>query len=240
MSEPAVIAPPQDAGGATAGRAAPLTVAGIVKTWAREGPPVLAGVDLELPPGEAVAISGANGAGKTTLLRIAAGLILPDAGTVTICGLDSERDRTAAQRRIGFLSAGNTGLYGRLKVEHHLEFAARLAFMPRREREAAIARVIEQFELGPFCGRRVDRTSMGQRQRLRLAMAFVHDPELVLLDEPATSLDEAGVTLVQAALDSLRSRGGSALLCVPTGWTQSVAIDRHYLLADGALAEAPR
>src|SRR5205807_6147088 len=140
---------------------------------------------------------------------------------------------------IGFLSAGNAGLYGRLTSENHLEFAERLAFIPRREREEAIARAVEAFELSPFSGRRVDRTSMGQRQRLRLALAFLHDPSLVLLDEPATSLDEEGIGLVQAALDSLLARGGSALICVPTGWKQLVSVERHHLLADGRLAEVP-
>src|SRR5207253_3292930 len=102
----------------------------VSKTW-RGGGAVLQDVTLELRPGESVAVAGANGAGKTTLLRIAAALILPDSGTVTAGGFDPERDRTEFQRRIGFLSAGNSGLYGRLTAEHHLEFVARLALMPK-------------------------------------------------------------------------------------------------------------
>jgi ABC-type multidrug transport system ATPase subunit len=212
-----------------------LAMADILKSWPSQPTPVLDGVDLALEPGITAAISGRNGAGKTTLLRIAAGLIAAERGSVTVCGLDVDRDRAQFQRRIGFLAAGNSGLYARLKVEHHLEMWSRLAFVPRRERSGVIERAVDEFGLEPLCGRRVDRLSMGQRQRLRLALAFVHGPSLVLLDEPATSLDEEGIALVQTALDELKARGGAALVCIPTGWEHKLGIDRSYVLAGGRL-----
>jgi ABC-2 type transport system ATP-binding protein len=212
----------------------PLALAGIVKRWP-EVPPVLEGVDLRLEPGRAAAVEGRNGAGKTTLLRIACGLILPDAGTVRVAGLDPEHERTEFHRSVGFLSAGNSGLYARLKAEHHLEMWARLALIPRRERDAAIARVAAEFELEPLFGRRVDRLSMGQRQRLRLALAFLHEPRLVMLDEPGTSLDEEGLALLGAALGALKARGGAALVCLPSGWERLAAVDEAYVLDGGRL-----
>ncbi|MEA2440587.1 MAG: type transport system ATP-binding protein [Thermoleophilaceae bacterium] len=215
-----------------------LALAGIVKHWPSQPTPVLGSVDLRLEPSCAVAISGRNGAGKTTLLRIAAGLIAPEQGTVRACGLDVEHDRTEFQRRIGFLAAGNSGLYARLKVENHLELWARLALMPKRERGPAVKEAIETFDLDPILGRRVDRLSMGQRQRLRLALAFVHSPAVVMLDEPATSLDEQGIALLQRALDSLKSRGGAALVCLPSGWEQLLSIDRSLVLSEGNLEPA--
>jgi ABC-2 type transport system ATP-binding protein len=224
--------------GAPANGPPPLALAGIVKSWPSQPEPVLDGVDLTLEPGSAAAISGRNGAGKTTLLRIAAGLIAPELGSVSASGLDPKRDRTDFQRRIGFLAAGNSGLYARLKVEHHLDLWSRLALMPRRDRAPALERAIETFELAPLCGRRVDRLSMGQRQRLRLALAFVHSPTVALLDEPATSLDEEGIALLQRALDDLRSRGGAALVCLPSGWEQALSIDRALVLRDGKLGPA--
>jgi ABC-2 type transport system ATP-binding protein len=229
--------------GAAATRAAtpgepPLRLEAIVKSWTASEPPVLRGADLTVEPGTAVAIAGANGAGKTTMLRIAAGLIAPESGSVRVCGLDPERDRTEFQRRVGFLSAGNSGLYGRLKAEEHLQLWARLALMPRRERGAAIEHTLDSFELRAICGRRVDRLSMGQRQRLRMALAFLHGPSLVLLDEPATSLDEDGIALLERALDELRGRGGAAVVCVPTGWGRILRLDRDLVLADGVLGEA--
>jgi ABC-type multidrug transport system ATPase subunit len=215
----------------------PLALTGIVKRWPGV-PPVLEGVDLRLDRGRATAIEGHNGAGKTTLLRIACGLILPDAGKVRVSGIDPERRRTEFHRRVGFLSAGNSGLYARLKAEQHLEMWARLALLPRRERGAAIDRALEYFELAPVCGRRVDRLSMGQRQRLRLALAFLHEPEVVLLDEPGTSLDEDGLALLGAALGRLKERGGGALVCLPFGWERLPAIDDAYALAGGRLERA--
>jgi ABC-2 type transport system ATP-binding protein len=210
-----------------------LRFEGIVKSWS--GRPVLTGVDAEVEAGTSISISGANGAGKTTLLRIAAGLILPEQGRVSSFGLDPERHRTEFQRRIGFLSAGNSGLYARLKAEHHLEMWARLALMPRREQGPAIARAVERFGLADLRGRRVDRLSMGQRQRLRLALAFLHGPKLVLLDEPATSLDEDGIAAVQAAVDDLKAEGGAAVVCLPSGWEEVVTVDRRLRLDHGGL-----
>jgi ABC-type multidrug transport system ATPase subunit len=213
-----------------------LEIRGLRKHWRGAPAPVLDGLDLDVGPGETVAIVGANGAGKTTLLRIVAGLLAPDAGTVELCGRTLAADRTGYQRALGLLSAGNTGLYARLKVEHHLDLGTRLALMPRRDRGRAAEWALEAFGLRPLCGRRVDRLSMGQRQRLRLALAFVHRPQLVLLDEPATSLDAEALDTVQRALDELKARGGSALVCTPTGAGAAPACDRTHTLAAGALA----
>jgi ABC-2 type transport system ATP-binding protein len=234
MEDAAVVA----VGGGASPAEPALRLDGIVKSWSASGPPVLRGVDLALPRGTAVAVAGANGAGKTTMLRIAAGLIAPQGGTVRVCGLDPERERTEFQRRVGFLPAGNSGLYARLKAEHHLELWARLALMPRRERGSAIERALDGFGLRPICGRRVDRLSMGQRQRLRMALAFLHGPSLVLLDEPATSLDEDGIALLARALDDLRERDGAAIVCLPTGRGRILDLDRELVLADGRLGDA--
>ncbi|MDQ3936081.1 MAG: ABC transporter ATP-binding protein [Actinomycetota bacterium] len=217
--------------------APPLALAGIVKRWP-QAPPVLEGVDLTLEAGTARAIVGRNGAGKTTLLRIAAGLIAPEQGSVRVCGIDPDRDRTAFQRRVGFLSAGNSGLYARLKAEHHLELTARLALLPKRERAAAIERTASAFELEPLFGKRVDRLSMGQRQRLRLALVFLHEPTALLLDEPATSLDDEGIALMGRAIESVKARGGCALVCLPAHWEQVPGIDSGYELSGGRLEPA--
>jgi ABC-2 type transport system ATP-binding protein len=217
----------------TAEGTAALELRGIVKSWGDQH--VLREVDLALAPGTVVAIAGRNGAGKTTLLRVASGLIVPETGTVRLDGLDPERDRTEFQSRLGYLSAGNSGLYARLKAEHHLDLAVKLALMPRRDRRPAIERALQAFELEQLCGRRVDRLSMGQRQRLRLALSFVHEPTVVLLDEPSTSLDQDGRALVQQALNDLKARGGAAIVCVPTGGEPLPVVDRVLELSDGRL-----
>jgi ABC-2 type transport system ATP-binding protein len=222
----------------SAPRLAVLDVTGVTKRWRSDRPPVLVEVDLTVRPGEVVGILGRNGAGKTTLLRIAAGLITADAGSVRLLGLRPQRDRAEYQRRLGFLSAGNSGLYGRLRVEHHLDLASALAYVPRETQAAAIDRVRRAFELDELLGQRVDRLSMGQRQRLRLALAFVHEPELALLDEPRTSLDADGVARVQAAVDVLTSRGGSALVCAPDAEDLGIECDRRLVVNHGRLEPA--
>jgi ABC-2 type transport system ATP-binding protein len=215
-----------------------LELRGIAKRWPRAAAPLLAGVELSVRAGETVAVTGRNGAGKTTLLRIAAGLLAPDAGSVRVQGLDPERERTAFQSRVGLLSAGNSGLYGRLSVERHLEFWARLALLPRRRRSAAIERARARFALDELCGQRVDRLSMGQRQRVRLALAFLHEPDVVLLDEPRTSLDEEGAELLTAAIAGLTALGGAAVVCAPRSEDAGIPFDRRHLVQDGALVPA--
>jgi ABC-2 type transport system ATP-binding protein len=215
-----------------------LSLSGIVKRWDPRQPPVLDGIELELQRGAVVAVTGRNGAGKTTLLRIVAGLLTPERGEMRLLGLDPERNRTEYNRRLGFLAAGNTGLYARLNVDHNLELWARLALMSRSRRLQAIAEMSDLFGLHALRGRRVDRLSMGQRQRLRLALAFLHDPDLVLLDEPCTSLDEDGVAHLRGALERLRGRGGAAIVCSPEPEGDRLVLDRNYVVGGGRLVEA--
>jgi ABC-2 type transport system ATP-binding protein len=192
-----------------------LEVNGVSKTW-QGTRKVLDDVDLQLASGSFMALVGVNGAGKTTLLRIIAGLIMADRGTVGLDGLDPFRDRREYQRRLGFLSAGQGGLYARMSARRHLEYWASIAFIPRQDRKRLIAGAVESFELEEFADRRVDRLSMGQRQRVRLAMAFLHEPALVLLDEPSNSLDADGIAVLQRAIGRVTARGGTAVWCAPS------------------------
>jgi ABC-2 type transport system ATP-binding protein len=216
-----------------------LALRGIRKRWAGQPDAVLDRVDLNLQPGELTSISGRNGAGKTTLLRIVAGLILPDGGTIRLRELDPARDRRRYQLRLGFLSAGNSGLTARLSTRYQLAYWARLAFVPAGEREAAIERALTSFSLHELASQRVDRLSMGQRQRLRAAMAFLHAPELVLLDEPLTSLDDEGAAMVAAAVRRVTASGGAVVCCSPEADDHSeFRFDRRWLLEAGRLVTA--
>jgi ABC-type multidrug transport system ATPase subunit len=219
--------------------AAPLLLAErLTKRWQRGRLTVLELTDLAIERGTLISVFGANGSGKTTLLRILAGLILPDSGIVRLDELDPHKDRVAYQRRIGFLSAGYGGMYARLTVRRQLDFWARIAFVPAARRPLACDEAMARFDLFALAGRRLDRLSMGQRQRVRLAMAFLHHPDVVLLDEPWNSLDEEGEHLLAATLIELRSRGGSAICCTPTGAELGRAVpnvDRVLRLEGGSL-----
>ena len=211
-----------------------LELRGIEKAWGSRR--VLDRVDIRIEPGAAVHVSGRNGSGKTTLLRIAAGLIEPDAGRVSLDGLHPIRDRRAYQRRLGFLSAGDRGLYARLGVRDHLTLWARLAFVPRRDTRSVVDRALDRFGLGELACRRVERLSMGQRQRVRLAGALLHDPTLILLDEPRNSLDGDGLALLAGLLEQHRANGGAIVWCCPTGERAELAFDAAYELSGGRLS----
>jgi len=210
-----------------------LDLAGLSKSWGNLR--VLVGVELRLEAGQRAWVGGRNGVGKTTLLRIAAGLILPDSGEISLHGLDAERDRRAFQARLGFLTAGNTGLYARLTVRDNIGFQAAISFVPRSRRAQAVEEALVRFGLTELADRRVDRLSMGQRQRARLAMAFVHSPPVMLLDEPETSLDDEGLELLDGALQEMVASGGAALVCSPSRAKLELGVDTGYMLDAGKL-----
>ena len=199
-----------------------LALERVTKRWRGDEPPVLEGIDLSVPPATVALVVGRNGSGKTTLLRIAAGMIDCDSGAVSLDGLRRRGNRRRYHRRVGFLSAGSTDLYARLTVAQHLDYWARLALVPAGERAKRVADALERFELTALAGRRAERTSMGQRQRLRLALALVHAPSLLLLDEPWNSLDAEGIELVDRTIADFTASGGSAVVCIPTGHDQGV------------------
>jgi ABC-type multidrug transport system ATPase subunit len=207
---------------------------GVVKRWRGRGL-VLDGVDLVVGRGESVHICGRNGCGKTTLLRIAVGLIKPDAGVVSAGGLHPDLDRREYHHRVGYLAAGDRALYARLTVRGHLRFWARLSCVPRALEGQAIEAALERFDLHELANSRADRLSMGQRQRVRVAGAFLHNPEIMLLDEPRNSLDDEGIALLVAWLGELIARGGSVIWCSPNGETTDFEFDTRLLLDGGRL-----
>ena len=218
-------------------QAAPVLLAqSVTKRWPRQPHPVLRDISFELRPAELGWLTGVNGAGKTTLLRIIAGLLTPDAGRVDVCGLGPGASRREYQRAIGLLSAGSSGLYARMTVRQHLDYWARLALVAPSERRERVDECIERFTLASLAGRRTDRMSMGQRQRLRIAMAFVHRPRLVLLDEPTTSLDDEGCGVLLGAIDEHRRAGGAVLWCSPAREQVGTSVDRSFRLAEGELS----
>jgi ABC-2 type transport system ATP-binding protein len=215
----------------------PLRLDGVTKRWRKAPTPVLDALDLELPAGSLTWIGGRNGAGKTTLLRIAAGVIVPDEGRVTSGGVDPERRRRDFQSRVSFLSTGTSGLYARLTVREHLDYQSKLDLLRPQVARESVEREFSRFNLAEIDGRRVDRLSMGQRQRLRLAMVMLRAPSLLLLDEPSNSLDAEGVAILHAAVAGVVAAGGAVLWCSPSGERHNLRFDRRLNLVDGGLEE---
>lgn len=158
----------------------------------RFGPKVVLGpLSLELEPGDRLAVLGENGAGKTTLLRLLATAARPAAGTLELFGLDPARQRERLRSRLGFLGH-QPGLYPALTALETLELFATLYGLPRRRALEALSRV----GLEGLAPRRAGELSRGEQQRLALARSVLHDPELLVLDEPDASLDAAGRRLL--------------------------------------------
>jgi ABC-2 type transport system ATP-binding protein len=204
----------------------PLSLRGVSKAWDKGRVPVLNRVDLDLDVGDRIRIAGRNGVGKTTLMRIAAGLIDPDRGEATVWGGSAVEEPERYH------------LYARLSVRRQLRFWARIAMVPRGEMAARVEEAIEVFNLRELADRRVDRMSMGQRQRLRIAMTFMPHPDVVLLDEPLTSLDGEGAEILYAAIERVLDKGGAVLWCSPAGEHLEYEFDRTYMLDEGKLVLA--
>ena len=147
-------------------------------------------------------------------------------------------NRREYQQRVGMLAAGDRGLYARLSVRRHLELWAGVAFVPKAQRAATIASAVQRFALEPIFSARVDRLSMGQRQRVRLAMTFLHDPVLVLLDEPLNSLDEEGAELLRKGLETVLEHQGVCLWFSPGNDRPSFEFHHRWKLAAGRLQRA--
>ncbi|MEZ5407023.1 MAG: ABC transporter ATP-binding protein [Acidimicrobiales bacterium] len=187
---------------AVTGEAPAIEVRGLTH---RFGPTlVLDGIDLSVRPGQVYGFLGRNGAGKTTLIRSLLGLLSPSAGEVRLLGRPVHGGRTPADlwSQVGYLVEG-PGLYPTLTVRDHLAIAARY----RRLSPQAIDEIIEQLALGPFADVAARALSLGNRQRLGLALALAHRPRLVVLDEPVNGLDPAGVVEVRRLVRSLADEG---------------------------------
>lgn len=168
-------------------------------------------LDLRVEGSTIHAIVGLNGAGKTTLMRLLLGMLRPDTGTATIFGHQAAAAPGAIWARVGHLIE-TPFAYGELTVRENVKAAALLHGMADREANLAVDRSIAEFELGHWAQRKAGTLSQGNRQRLGLASALVHQPSVVVLDEPANSLDPAGVVFTRELLQRLAAQGAAVLV----------------------------
>ena len=170
---------------------------------------VLQGVDLTVAPGALLGLLGPNGSGKTTLLRLAAGADRPSGGELrTLGGSPAE---AAVRRRLGYLPE-DSPFPPELDARTTLELLGALQGMPRRECRTRAAALLERVGLAPDAGRRLGGYSRGMLRRFGLAQAFLHAPDLVLLDEPTAGLDATGFRVLEELVDEARARGAAVVL----------------------------
>jgi ABC-2 type transport system ATP-binding protein len=205
----------------------------------------LDGVRLELRPGEVVGLVGENGAGKTTLLKCILGLVRPDAGEVRLAGQAVRSGEAAHRRRIGYVSPVERSFYLRLSCRDNLLFFSRLYGGREREARARVERALAGVSLADRAGDRVDALSSGMRQRLALARALLHEPELLLLDEPTRSLDPVARGEVHELVRS-RGEGKSVLIAshdldeIEHLCRRVVVLNRGRVVAEGSVEEIRR
>lgn len=171
----------------------------------------LAGVTFEATSGEILGLLGPNGAGKTTAMRILGTLLRPTSGTAEVCGHDVERDSHAVRAAIGVLPE-NAGLYGRLTAREILRYHGALYGLSERRLRERIDWLVELLDLGAFIDRRAEPFSKGMKQRVCLARALIHDPAVLILDEPTAGLDVLAARSVRAAIRRLAVEGRCVLM----------------------------
>ena len=216
---------------------------GLVKRYDRTL--AVAGVDLAVGAGEIFGLVGPNGAGKTTTLRILATLIRPDGGDGHIAGFSLARQPNDVRRVIGFMP-DSFGVYDEMKVWEYLDFFARCYGIAPAQRRRTISDLLELVDLAPKRDTYVQGLSRGMQQRLCLAHALVHDPQVLLLDEPASGLDPRARVELRELLRELRSLGKTILVSshilpeLEELCTSVAIIDRGRVLAQGQVAEIER
>ncbi len=202
-----------------------------------DGPDAVLAVDhlsFEVPPGEVYGLLGPNGAGKTTTLRMVLGLLTPTSGDVEILGYRVSEHADEVKRQIGLVSA-SAGLYQWLTPREILEFFAGGYGLDPEQVQYQVERLADLMDLRRFLDRRSATLSTGQKQRVNLARALVHDPPVVLLDEPTRGLDVVGSQVVFDFVNTLRSEGKAIVVCTHQLDEAERLCDRFGLLFRGRL-----
>jgi ABC-2 type transport system ATP-binding protein len=216
-----------------------LEIRGLVKRFKT---PAVDGLDLTVRPGEFYALLGPNGAGKTTSLKIVTGLLRPDEGSVSVYGIDALADPVAAKRLVAWVP-DEPMIYDKLTPYEYLEFVAGLWGVEPALAEARARELIDWLGLEPHGHERCQGFSRGMRQKVALAGALVHDPQLLVLDEPLTGLDAGSARQVKEVLAARRAEGVAVVMTthileVAERMAERIGvIHKGRLIAEGTLDE---
>jgi ABC-2 type transport system ATP-binding protein len=208
-----------------------LEVRGLTKRFDR---PAVDALDLTVRKGEFYALLGPNGAGKTTTLRMVAGLLKPDAGSVSILGIDALGDPVAAKQIMAWVS-DEPMIYDKLTPLEYLEFVAGLWGIDPRTSERAAQELLVSLGLEPHLHQRCEGFSKGMRQKVALAGALVHDPRLIILDEPLTGLDALSARHVKGLLQERVRSGCTVIMTTHILEVAERMADRIGVIASGKL-----
>jgi ABC-2 type transport system ATP-binding protein len=200
------------------------------------------GVSFTAEPGRLVGLLGPNGAGKTSTIRMVTAITTPDTGRVTLGG---ETVGPATQRRMGYLPE-ERGLYRKLRVGEQLVYLARLKGMPKADATAAVRRWLDRFDAGAWWNRRTEELSKGMQQKVQFVATVVHEPDLVVLDEPFSGLDPINADVLEDVIRELREAGRTVLFAshrmeaVESLCDDVVLVARGRVVLSGPLREVKR
>jgi sodium transport system ATP-binding protein len=194
----------------------------------------VAGLSLSVAPGEIYGLLGPNGAGKTTTLRVLAGILTPGSGRVWVAGVDVAADTQEAKRRVGFLT-GTTGLYARLTARELLTYFGRLHGMAADRVSARIDWIAQTLDFAALLDRRCETLSSGGRQRVSVARAVLHDPPVLILDEPTVGLDVLATRFLRDFVRAERERGKTVIFSTHYLAEAELLCDRIGLMYRGAM-----
>ncbi|MDQ3027707.1 MAG: ATP-binding cassette domain-containing protein [Pseudomonadota bacterium] len=210
---------------------------GLAKTF--NGVQAVRSVSFVAPDGAITALLGPNGAGKTTTLRMISTLVAPTQGHALIDGVDAQADPLAVRARIGMLSDAR-GLYGRLTARENIAYYGRLRGLSAAQLKDATARLAELLDMGTLMDRRTDGFSQGERMKVAIARALVHDPPNVMLDEPSNGLDVMTTRNLREVIRQLRDAGKCVLFSSHVMQEVSALCDTIVIVARGSVVASGR
>ena len=189
-------------------------------------------LDLHVAEGEVLAILGPNGAGKTTTVRMLGSILRPTSGQATIAGFDTVKDAEAVRQMIGLLTEF-PGLYTRMKGVEYLHFFGELQGIAKKTRVARIEKLLTQFQLWDAREKRLGEYSKGMKQKLTLVRAMLHDPQVLFLDEPTSTMDPHSAKLVRDAILQLRQEKRTVIICTHNLAEAELLADRIAIIRHG-------
>jgi sodium transport system ATP-binding protein len=195
---------------------------------------VLRGISLEAESGEIFGLLGPNGAGKTTTLRIICTLLAPDAGSVDVLGFDTRTAPEEVRRRVGVVTA-DIGVYPRLSARENITYFAELSGVLDGELDRRVDTVLERLDMVSFANQRAETLSSGQKQKVAIARAIVHDPDVLMFDEPTSNLDVLTSREIRNFMVESRERGKCVIFSTHVLHDAERLCDRVTILHEGSV-----
>jgi sodium transport system ATP-binding protein len=195
---------------------------------------VLRGISLEANSGEIFGLLGPNGAGKTTTLRIICTLLAPDAGSVEVLGFDTRSAPEEVRRRVGVVTA-DIGVYPRLSARENIKYFAELSGVLDGELDRRVDAVLTRLDMASFANQRAESLSSGQKQKVAIARAIVHDPEVLMFDEPTSNLDVLASREIRGFMVESRGRGKCVIFSTHVLHDAERLCDQVTILHEGSV-----